>query len=381
MKRIRFGAADEVPKGTYVELVGSLFATRVPSMIMSGLFAVAGGLVCARTRDPALMLLLIAGIACSIVRIVVVIREGRRLMTAERPAEVAASVERRFASSYLLFAAILGLFGARVFAWPMPALHLLVAILLVGYAAGVAAGTALRPRISIPSLLLATLPGVAVMATSPDPAYRMSAAALLAFLAGGIRSLVERYASQAAKTTRGHASAMLARLDHLTGLPNRLALAERFEDLSATRWSARLAVQCLDLDGFKSVNDRFGHPAGDALLREVADRLGKIVRGDDVVARMGGDEFVFLQTGIKQGHEAAMMAVQLEQRLSEPYQYQGNRIVVGASVGYAVRTHDNMTLEQLIAKADEALLIRKSQRKQSTSEATVVQFGGVRPAM
>ena len=379
MRRVRFGSADEVPESTYVELVGSLFATHVPTAIMSGLFAITGLLIWMHSRDAVLMGLLAAGILSSIVRIAVLIREGRRLASAANAAGVSASVERRFAASYLLFAAILGAFGARVLALPDRDLHMLAAILLVGYAAGAAAGTALRPRISILSLLLATLPAAAVMGLTPDLIYRTSAVTLLAFLAGGIRSLVERYTSQAAKITRRHVFSTLARIDHLTGLPNRLALIERFERIVADQKATRLAVHCLDLDGFKPVNDRFGHPTGDALLIAVADRMRAIARGDDVVARLGGDEFVFVQTGIRQDHEAATMATRLEQVLSEPY-HQAGRITVGASVGYCVQARKNAALDELIGHADEMLLRRKAERKRPPLEAAILQIGGVRAA-
>lgn len=361
----QFGSAAEVPESTYVELVSSLFATQVPTAVMSCLFAVAGALICERVHDTLLMVLMVAGVASSAARILVVAREGQRLAESDHSATVAAQVERRFTFTYLLFAGVLGMFGARVLELSAPRLDMLATILLVGYAAGAAAGTALRPRISIASLLLAAMPAVFVLTLRHDPVSRMSAVAMVAFLGGGLRSLVERYGSQVLKTTRSNAFLLMAHRDHLTGLPNRHALVERFEELASEQRDVRLAVHCLDLDDFKPINDRHGHPAGDALLQAVATRLRASVRGDDFVARMGGDEFVFVQTGIKQGHEAAMMAMQLEQRLSEPYQHQGIQIIVGASVGYAVQTPGSIGLERLIEIGDEALLIRKLQRKQA----------------
>src|SRR3546814_14799804 len=92
--------------------------------------------------------------------------------------------------------------------------------------------------------------------------------------------------------------AKLAQTVALTGLSNRLLLRELFQDraANAVRTKSLVALHYLDLDGFKAINDRYGHPAGDALLEQVARRLEDMVRADDVVARLGGDEFIVLRS-------------------------------------------------------------------------------------
>jgi diguanylate cyclase (GGDEF)-like protein len=89
----------------------------------------------------------------------------------------------------------------------------------------------------------------------------------------------------------------LAHHDPLTGLPNRALFAERLRQAlaSAARERATVAVHCVDLDRFKDVNDAYGHPVGDALLRHAAEILRRVVRGEDTVARLGGDEFAIVQ--------------------------------------------------------------------------------------
>jgi len=113
----------------------------------------------------------------------------------------------------------------------------------------------------------------------------------------------------------------VARVDELTGLPNRLALREGLQAaivLSASG-NAKVALHLIDLDGFKRINDTHGHPAGDRLLRAVADRLTFSVRGDDVAYRLGGDEFAVIQHNIVGHDEIELLGRRLIRALSEPF--------------------------------------------------------------
>ena len=301
-------ASGRLPDATYVELVSSLFATRVPTVIMSLLFLMAGMLVVERTQDPVAAILVAGGVLSSLVRITLLFSGRMRHDAGAIDHAAAVVIERRFAISYVVFAIILGLFVARTMQLPDATLHTLAGILVVGYAAGVAAGTALRPRIAVASLL------VAVLLFQSDPAYIASAIALTGFLTGGMRSLLRRYRTEAMSTAKRHGFAALARRDHLTGLANRLELAERFDRLCTEGFrTKRVAIHYLDLDDFKPVNDRLGHPTGDALLRAVAGRLRDHIRGDDIAARLGGDEFVVVQTAVRDEEEVAAMTVAASQ--------------------------------------------------------------------
>lgn len=370
-------ASGRLPDATYVELVSSLFATRVPTVIMSLLFLMAGGLVVQRTQDPAAAVLVVLGAMSSLVRIALLFSGRMRHDTGAIDHVAAVAIERRFAVSYILFAVILGLFVARTMALPDAALHTLAGILLVGYAAGVAAGTALRPRIAVASLAVAVLPPIAVLLFQSEPAYIASAVALAGFLVGGMRSLLRRYRMESVSTAKRHGFAALARRDHLTGLANRLDLAERFERLyiQAGR-SKRVAIHYLDLDDFKPVNDQLGHPTGDALLRAVAGRLRDHIRGDDIAARLGGDEFVVVQTAVRDEDEVAAMARRLERDLAEPYAIEGREIVIGASVGWCLDDEAEPLLDALLQRADDALRLRKAERKAHPADGAT----GPRPA-
>ena len=132
--------------------------------------------------------------------------------------------------------------------------------------------------------------------------------------------------------------AHLASHDALTGLANRMLFRDGVT-LALAAADARFALLCLDLDGFKAVNDRLGHPAGDALLRLVARRLTDSVGEEALVARLGGDEFaVILRQGDRE--TIAACAKRLVARIGEPYEIDGRRVVIGTSIGIAFAPAD-----------------------------------------
>jgi diguanylate cyclase (GGDEF)-like protein len=148
----------------------------------------------------------------------------------------------------------------------------------------------------------------------------------------------------------------MAHHDSLTGLANRVLLNERLEHaLDKTDAEQIVAVHHLDLDQFKAVNDTFGHPAGDKLLKIVADRLRGLVRETDTIARMGGDEFVIVQSAIADPSEATCLAQRVIRLMSEPYDLDGQQAVIGASIGIAVGPSDGSSADKLLRNADLAL--------------------------
>jgi diguanylate cyclase (GGDEF)-like protein len=158
----------------------------------------------------------------------------------------------------------------------------------------------------------------------------------------------------------------MAHYDLLTGLPNRALNRKLFADLLAGPWpeaasSSKLTVFCLDLDGCKGVNDRFGHAAGDAVLVAVADRLRTSVRDTDFVCRIGGDEFVILLPNITDG-EAAAVARRIISRVPEPFEFAPSARV-GASIGLASAPRDGFTADELLSAADRAMYEAKRRGK------------------
>jgi diguanylate cyclase (GGDEF)-like protein len=164
------------------------------------------------------------------------------------------------------------------------------------------------------------------------------------------------------------ASRMLARAQHLahydplTGLCNRVLFSELVlrELAVAQRSGESFAILAIDLDGFKAVNDMHGHAAGDAVLKEAAQRMASAVRVSDIAARLGGDEFAVLLIGADR-ENARPVADALVDCLSQPYP--GIRVAVSASVGVAVFPQSGMALPQLLERADAALYKAKGQGK------------------
>lgn len=158
------------------------------------------------------------------------------------------------------------------------------------------------------------------------------------------------------------AAAHLALHDELTGLPNRRLLLDRFQNAIAQRPGphSNVALAFLDLDGFKQVNDRLGHDAGDRLLQGVAERLVEGVREGDTACRFGGDEFVVLLTGVVGREGAAAALAHIGARLLEPYPVDGQEIAISASMGLAVYPFDGEDFNQLVRVSDRAMGRKKS---------------------
>jgi diguanylate cyclase (GGDEF)-like protein len=147
----------------------------------------------------------------------------------------------------------------------------------------------------------------------------------------------------------------LAMHDALTGLPNRDAFVERV-DVSLTR-AARDHVTALlfvDLDGFKQVNDSYGHRCGDTLLTSVARRIRSTLRPFDTLGRLGGDEFAIV-CEVASGHDATKLAQRIVDAVACPFEIDDENIMVGASIGVATASPETTTSDQLIAAADEAM--------------------------
>ena len=148
----------------------------------------------------------------------------------------------------------------------------------------------------------------------------------------------------------------LAHYDALTGLPNRVSFRKDMDRaLGHVDRGDALAVLCLDLDHFKEVNDTLGHPIGDGLLQEVADRIRACVRTTDSIARLGGDEFAIVQFPADPPVDCIALATRLIAVLTEPYDIDGHQIVIGASIGIAVAPGDGKDFDRLLKHADMAL--------------------------
>jgi diguanylate cyclase (GGDEF)-like protein len=166
-------------------------------------------------------------------------------------------------------------------------------------------------------------------------------------------------------TERRRAEARIAHMAHhdgLTNLPNRDFYQDRLRQAleRSKGGNKRVAVLCVDLDLFKNVNDAFGHPMGDRLLKAVAERLKAEVRGDNLVARLGGDEFAIVLACDVSPNEVSDFSDRLIRTLSARYDIDGSELVVGASIGIALSPGDGESCEELMRNADMALYRAKS---------------------
>jgi diguanylate cyclase (GGDEF)-like protein/PAS domain S-box-containing protein len=150
--------------------------------------------------------------------------------------------------------------------------------------------------------------------------------------------------------------AHMARHDALTDLPNRVLLRDRLEhELKRVKRGEIVAMLCLDLDHFKSVNDTLGHPIGDELLKLVADRLRGCTREPDTIARLGGDEFAIIMTQLHQPSDAAVLARRIRASINKPYHVDGHQIISDISIGISIAPIDGTEPDQLLKNADMAL--------------------------
>ncbi|MES9990953.1 MAG: diguanylate cyclase [Candidatus Thiodiazotropha sp.] len=158
---------------------------------------------------------------------------------------------------------------------------------------------------------------------------------------------------------------LLALHDHLTGLPNRRLLEDRFETILARskRKGTKVGVFYLDLDGFKEINDRFGHKVGDGLLLEVAKRLQASSRASDTVARIGGDEFIVLADEIRDKDGLNHMFEHLQSSLEGSVYLEGHRLELRTSIGYALFPEDGKDMDQLMKAADHEMYRHKQHGK------------------
>ncbi|MCU7874017.1 MAG: sensor domain-containing diguanylate cyclase [Candidatus Thiodiazotropha sp. (ex Lucinoma borealis)] len=183
-------------------------------------------------------------------------------------------------------------------------------------------------------------------------------------LAGWLGALLIGFLIAALLRTR-EINKSLALHDHLTGLPNRRLLADRFDNIVArnNRVSGGFGIFYIDLDGFKGINDRYGHKVGDGLLLEVAKRMQTSIRASDTVARIGGDEFIVLADDVKDGVALRQVSDHLLSHLKGDVYVDGHCLELHASIGSARYPEDGDDIDQLLKAADHKMYQAKQSGK------------------
>ena len=233
-------------------------------------------------------------------------------------------------------------------------------------------GPAIRGRLRETQALLASLAAKAVEkgrqardrieTTSAGSQVLLAGSIVGAVLLGVVTLMVLR--RSVAVSTISQISRM-ANYDSLTGLPNRGLFQRRLTAaLDGSRGGdGRVALLSLDLDRFKNVNDTLGHHTGDLVLMEAAQRIREVARPEDTVARLGGDEFVVLLKNAREPAVAAAVAERIVASLCAPYEFSGQRILIGASVGIALAPEHGRSAEELLRNSDLALYLAKAEGK------------------
>ena len=214
--------------------------------------------------------------------------------------------------------------------------------------------------------------GLAPATTAVQQAYLVSAILQIVAWLMVMNVRVAQMREQALATQREHDRVLLiSQTDPLTSLLNRRGLQLGLAPLIGTSRPGHLtAVYLLDLDGFKPVNDRLGHDAGDELLVQLATRLKQAVRGSDLVARLGGDEFVVVASQLAGDDEAELVAQKLLASTEAPFVLRQGECRVGITVGYAIAPRDGNDPAELLRRADAAMYGGKQAGKNRVQRAT-----------
>lgn len=246
-------------------------------------------------------------------------------------------------------------------------LVLMAGIGLANLVGGIASRNAGTPRYGILLICILTLPFAVATILSPVPFLFIIGLQTPVYTAGMIFLLLENHKILLDLHHSERNNRLMAHHDLLTGLPNRALNQKLFAEMLDGPWpeaasaSSKLTVFCVDLDGFKGVNDRFGHAAGDAVLVAVAKRLRASVRDVDFVCRLGGDEFVVLLPDITE-REAIVVAERIISRVCEPFEF-APAACVGASIGIASAPRDGTSADELLSAADRAMYEAKRRGK------------------
>jgi diguanylate cyclase (GGDEF)-like protein len=362
IQRTDSSVADEVRRS----LVETLFvsSTSLGAGAVAG--ATAGCLIAVISRDPWIAATAVAIALTGALRVT----HAAFFHRTRQPNSVeSARSETVYELGAWAFALLLGLLTFFTLTRTQPSvLHLFAATTTTGYAAGICGRNAGRPVIAIGQLALASGPISLGLFFSPDPVRWVVGAVNIVFMIGMVDITLQTYSAvlKAMSATREQSRLTarferLARFDAMTGLENRGAFQERLQsELTQIEASGeQLAVLWVDLDKFKEINDSLGHPTGDRVLCSVARQLSSIVEGRGSVARFGGDEFVLLARGKKEGF-AEELAREVMRALVVPMSIEGASLQATGSIGVAVAPGHGREAETLLQRADMALYHAKS---------------------
>lgn len=353
---------DGQPDAIYMELVHIVY-TAMPQVISLALgVIIATGFLVITYGDPAYWALLGAAIATSALRIAFMLRfpkEGCRDALAARRWDILYGI------GSLAIGSVIAAMSLITFSKDHPGAHLLAVGLTMAMAAGHGSRIAVRPWIALMSgtVIMVSL-GVAGAAHA-DPLYQVLGYLTVIYLFSYYETVLRYYGVIVDRLMKKREIEHLASHDPLTGLANRravetaLAAADRHWEIDGRCF----ATLCLDLDGFKAINDVHGHAVGDALLCAVADRLREASIPSDLCGRLGGDEFALIRKDVENAESVALTAAAIIASLSQPYRIADRILHVGVSIGGAIANEAMSGGDALMIAADRALYRAKNAGK------------------
>lgn len=359
---LRFIRKD--PIHVYRSLVAELSGTLVPTSMMGLTLVFIGSYAFMLRSSYALFFLTLFGGIGSLGKVFIILLQLRRIhFSHELPGldesknwEVAHSIMTVVVSSSV------GGLASLMFLSTFYELHLLATALLFGYCAGVSTRLAPRPLIAGIAMIIAAVPTIICSYVTGGTSERIVAVIFFFFLLGGLHSVIYIHRNSVRNISIRLDMEKLAHNDPLTGLANRLGLREAFRLTLNT--AGKLAIHCIDLDGFKGINDRYGHAAGDEVLITVANRLKELLPEEATAARIGGDEFVVLQKIHHDENESDSLKQLLNECLRLPFKLSYATVNLSGSIGSAVSDIFSADLDILLRSADDRLYMSKRLRSQ-----------------
>jgi diguanylate cyclase (GGDEF)-like protein len=252
------------------------------------------------------------------------------------------------------FSALVGIAGAyAVTVHAGTDVEILVGCCVIGYIAGVSSRNASRPLITIGQVSFTCVPFTLALILRGDVAHLVLAIFIGALYVGTIVICRSVYDNLVSRHQAFRRIETLAQRDALTGLWNRAAFLSSLESQFSLPVRNEIALIAIDLDRFKDINDTLGHPVGDAVLKEAAERIRSALRPGDEVSRVGGDEFLVMLIGSR-AVEATAVAQSILVKFSNPFAIEMTRSICGASIGCALAQRES-TMDALLRNADLAL--------------------------
>ncbi|MGY8638441.1 GGDEF domain-containing protein [Bradyrhizobium sp. 14AA] len=354
--RMESGRAS-ISDAVYMEVIAGLHGTATPTILAGACQVMVGAITIYETGDMATVALTVAGAVVALVRLFEIFAFRRRLGRSPQLGRAeAARWERCYVAGSITTAFVLGVFAARSIVLGDAVCSVMAIGIGFGFGAGVVARLSLRPIAAFIDLVAIAAPAAVVTLMQPDLRHVGLGLLIVMYVAASFEMVRLSFNASVSQIMLRQQFERLARSDPMTGVFNRSVLTA---DLPAMLAAGMVAVHTLDLDRFKEANDRFGHPVGDALLKQVAGRLKALAAAEDVVVRMGGDEFVLVQ---RAAADAEAIARRIVQSISAPYDVEGQLIELGVSVGVAVAPDDGRTAEALLSRSDRALYRAKESR-------------------